>query len=88
MQELVGSIAAFLTTVAFVPQAYKVYKTNQTKDLSLFLFLIFSLGVFMWLIYGIMKEDSPIMIANSITLFLSLYILYKKISIDNSKKSI
>lgn len=88
MQELVGSIAAFLTTVAFVPQAYKVYKTNQTKDLSLFLFLIFSLGVFMWLIYGIMKEDLPIMIANSITLFLSLYILYKKISIDNSKKSI
>jgi MtN3 and saliva related transmembrane protein len=88
MQELVGSIAAFLTTVAFVPQAYKVYKTNQTKDLSLFLFLIFSLGVFMWLIYGIMKEDLPIMIANSITLFLSLYILYKKISIDNSEKSI
>ena len=88
MQELVGSIAAFLTTVAFVPQAYKVYKTNQTKDLSLFLFLIFSLGVFMWLIYGIMKEDSPIMIANSITLFLSLYILYKKISIDNLEKSI
>ena len=88
MQELVGSIAAFLTTVAFVPQAYKVYKTNQTKDLSLFLFLIFSLGVFMWLIYGIMIEDLPIMIANSITLFLSLYILYKKISIDNSEKSI
>jgi MtN3 and saliva related transmembrane protein len=88
MQELVGSIAAFLTTVAFVPQAYKVYKTNQTKDLSLFLFLIFSLGVFMWLIYGIMKEDLPIIIANSITLFLSLYILYKKISIDNSEKSI
>ena len=88
MQELVGSIAAFLTTVAFVPQAYKVYKTNQTKDLSLFLFLIFSLGVFMWLIYGIMKEDPPIMIANSITLFLSLYILYKKISIYNSEKSI
>lgn len=88
MQELVGSIAAFLTTVAFVPQAYKVFKTNQTKDLSLFLFLIFSLGVFMWLIYGIMKEDLPIMIANSITLFLSLYILYKKISIDNSEKSI
>ena len=88
MHELVGSIAAFLTTVAFVPQAYKVFKTNQTKDLSLFLFLIFSLGVFMWLIYGIMKEDLPIMIANSITLFLSLYILYKKISIDNSEKSI
>ena len=88
MQELVGSIAAFLTTVDFVPQAYKVYKTNQAKDLSLFLFLIFSLGVFMWLIYGIMKEDLPIMIANSITLFLSLYILYKKISIDNSEKSI
>ena len=88
MQELVGSIAAFLTTVAFVPQAYKVFKTNQTKDLSLSLFIAFSLGVFMWLIYGIMLKSIPMTMANSITLFLSLYILYKKISIDNSKKSI
>ncbi|WP_368031475.1 SemiSWEET family sugar transporter [Arcobacter sp. s6] len=88
MQELVGSLAAFLTTVAFVPQAYKIYKTNQTKDLSLSLFLIFSSGVFMWLIYGIMIKDFPIMIANTITLFLSLYILYKKISIDKIEKSI
>ena len=79
MQELVGYSAAFLTTVAFIPQAYKVFKTNHTKDLSLSLFIIFSLGVFMWLVYGIILENIPMTLANIITLLLSLYILYKKI---------
>ena len=88
MQELVGYLAAFLTTVAFIPQAYKVFKTNQTKDLSLSLFIAFSLGVFMWLVYGIMLESIPMTMANSITLFLSLYILYKKIRVEYFKKSI
>lgn len=88
MQELVGYLAACLTTLAFVPQAYKIYKTNQTKDLSLSLFLIFSSGVFLWFIYGIMIDNYPVIIANLITLFLSLYILYKKISIDKIEKSI
>jgi MtN3 and saliva related transmembrane protein len=88
MQELIGYLAAFLTTVAFVPQAYKVFKTNQTKDLSLSLFIAFSLGVFMWLIYGIMLKSIPMTMANSITLFLSLYILYKKIRVEYIEKSI
>jgi len=78
MEEIIGYMAAFLTTIAFVPQAYKIYKTNETKDLSLSLFIIFSLGVFMWLIYGIILESVPMILANIITLFLSLYILYKK----------
>ena len=85
MQELVGYAAASLTTMAFVPQAYKVYKTNQTKDLSLSLFITFSLGVFMWLVYGILLQSVPMIIANTITLSLSLYILYKKIV--NEKKT-
>lgn len=84
MQELIGYIAAFLTTVAFVPQAYKVYKTNHTEDLSLSLFIIFSVGVFMWLIYGILLNNIPMTLANVITLVLSLYILYKKL--NNLKK--
>ena len=88
MQELVGYAAAFLTTVAFVPQAYKVYKTNQTKDLSLSLFITFSLGVFMWLLYGILLQSIPMIIANTMTLLLSLYILYKKINGLNKEKSI
>ena len=88
MQELIGYLAAFFTTIAFIPQAYKVFKTNQTKDLSLSLFLIFSLGVFMWLIYGIMLNSIPMIVANIITLSLSLYILYKKIKSEYLGKSI
>ena len=88
MQELVGYLAAFFTTIAFIPQAYKVFKTNQTKDLSLSLFLIFSLGVLMWLIYGIMLNSIPMIVANVITLSLSLYILYKKIKREYLEKSI
>ena len=88
MQELIGYLAAFFTTIAFIPQAYKVFKTNQTKDLSLSLFLIFSLGVLMWLIYGIMLNSFPMIVANVITLSLSLYILYKKIKSEYLGKSI
>ena len=88
MQELIGYLAAFFTTIAFIPQAYKVFKTNQTKDLSLSLFLIFSLGVLMWLIYGIMLNSIPMIVANVITLSLSLYILYKKIKREYLEKSI
>lgn len=88
MQELVGYLAAFFTTVAFIPQAYKVFKTNQTKDLSLSLFIIFSLGVLMWLIYGLLLNSIPMTIANTITLLLSLYILYKKIKSEYIGKSI
>ncbi|MDC0932882.1 SemiSWEET transporter [Arcobacteraceae bacterium] len=88
MQELVGYAAASLTTVAFIPQAHKVYKTNETKDLSLTLFVTFSLGVFMWLIYGVLLDSIPMVIANTMTLSLSLYILYKKINGLNKEKSI
>ena len=88
MQELVGYAAASLTTVAFIPQAHKVYKTNETKDLSLTLFVTFSLGVFMWLVYGVLLDSIPMVIANTMTLSLSLYILYKKINGLNKEKSI
>lgn len=88
MQDLIGYLAAFLTTFAFVPQAYKVYRTNQTKDLSLSLFVIFSMGVFMWLIYSIMLDSIPMKMANTITLILSLYILYKIYKNENKENSI
>lgn len=79
MAEYIGFLAATLTTVAFVPQAYKVYKTKSCGDLSLGLFSILSLGVFMWLIYGLMIRDMPIIFANTITFALAFYILVMKI---------
>ena len=75
----IGFFAAFCTTIAFLPQAIKVYKTKSTKDISLYMFLIFTLGVLSWLIYGIAISDLPIILANAITLVLSFFILIYKL---------
>jgi MtN3 and saliva related transmembrane protein len=68
-----------LTTAAFVPQAIKVYKTQKTEDLSFGLFSMLFVGIFLWLIYGLMIGSSPVIAANAITLLLVAYILKKKI---------
>ena len=79
MNEFIGYFAAFCTTIAFIPQAYKVWKTKSTKDISLSMFIIFTTGVLSWLIYGITIANFPIILANSITLTLSVFILVYKI---------
>jgi MtN3 and saliva related transmembrane protein len=76
---LIGLAAATCTTLAFLPQAIKVIKTKQTKDLSLVMYSIFTLGVFLWLMYGILVRDAPLIIANIITLILAAIILTMKI---------
>jgi MtN3 and saliva related transmembrane protein len=75
----IGFFAAFCTTFAFLPQAVKVWKTKSTKDISLYMFIIFTVGVFSWLIYGITTSDLPIILANAVTLILSLFILLYKL---------
>lgn len=75
--EIVGFLAATLTTVAFVPQVMKIYKTNHTDDLSLATFLMFTTGVFCWLVYGLYLTSYPMIFANTITFILALYILVK-----------
>ena len=75
----IGFIAAICTTVAFVPQALKIYKSKTVRDISLPMWLIFSFGVFLWLIYGILILSLPIIIANVVTLLLSLFILFFKV---------
>jgi MtN3 and saliva related transmembrane protein len=75
----IGFFAAFCTTIAFLPQAIKVYKTKSTKDISLYMFLIFTVGVFSWLIYGLIINDWPIILANAVTLVLSFFILIYKL---------
>jgi len=68
-------LAAACTTFAFFPQVYKIYKTKSTRDLSLPMYAIFSIGSFLWLIYGISVKSLPVISANSVTLILSCYIL-------------
>ena len=72
---LIGMFAAACTTIAFFPQVYKVYKTKSTRDLSLPMYAIFSVGTFLWLIYGILVKSTPVISANAVTLMLSVYIL-------------
>jgi MtN3 and saliva related transmembrane protein len=74
-----GLIAGALTTAAFIPQVVKTWKSKHTLDISLGMFAIFSAGVFLWLLYGIQLGALPIILANGITLILSLTILVFKL---------
>lgn len=76
---IIGLFAAFCTTFSFLPQAIKVIKSKQTKDLSLGMYSIFTLGVLLWLIYGVFIKDIPLIIANVITLIFASTILIMKI---------
>ena len=72
---ILGLIAAICTTIAFLPQAIKTIKTKQTKDLSLGMYLVLTTGVLLWIIYGILIGDLPIILANSITFIFTATIL-------------
>ena len=65
--EIIGLIAAVCTTFAFVPQVMKVWKTKQTKDLSLRMYSIMFLGIVLWLVYGILIDSLSIILANVVT---------------------
>ena len=80
MQDIIGFIAATLTTLAFVPQAWHSYKTRDLSGISLPMYSLFSLGVAFWLGYGVMIVSWPIIIANSITLMLALLVLWLKVA--------
>lgn len=75
----IGLFAGVLTTVSFVPQVIKIWKTKSATDISLGMFAIFSAGVLLWLFYGIEIDAMPVIVANAITLALSLTILFFKI---------
>jgi MtN3 and saliva related transmembrane protein len=76
---IIGMLAAILSTISFLPQVLQAFKTKHTKDISLYTFLILSVGILLWLIYGIMIREIPVILANSATLILSLAILIMKI---------
>lgn len=77
--EAIGFLAATLTTLSFYPQAYKIIKTRDTESISLVMYSIINIGLVLWLVYGIMVGDKPIIFANAFTLVASLTILFLKI---------
>ncbi len=72
---IIGFIAAFCTTSAFIPQVIHILKTGNTEGISLLMYSIFTVGVGLWLIYGIILGDLPMFLANLITLLLALTVL-------------
>jgi len=77
--QLLGLAAGACTTIAFLPQVLKTWKSRSAKDLSLGMFSFFCFGVFLWLIYGIMVRDIPVIAANLLTLMLASTLLFFKL---------
>lgn len=75
---MIGTIAAILTTLSFLPQAYQVIKTNDTSSISLGMYTMFVFGVFLWIIHGWNIQDYNLIGANTITfVFASIILTYK-----------
>lgn len=75
----IGSIAAICTTVAFVPQVIQSWRTRDLSGISLPMYSIFTTGVLLWLVYGILEQDWPVMIANAVTAILAGVVLWLKL---------
>jgi MtN3 and saliva related transmembrane protein len=76
LDQIIGLIAAALTTLGIINQAVKVFYTGQTSGLSLSMYALTTLGVMLWLVYGVRKRDIPLIVANIVTLAASAYILF------------
>ena len=75
----VGLLAAFCSTAAFLPQVIKTWRTRSTKDISLVMFTILIIGILLWLTYGIIIRDIPLIAANAVTLVFAGTILFFKL---------
>ena len=76
---MVGYLAGTLTTVSFVPQVVRSWRLRETKDISLFMILLFAVGDFLWMLYGISTGSAPIIVANFVTFGLVLFLLGMKL---------
>ncbi|MEA1787177.1 SemiSWEET transporter [Arenibacter sp. GZD96] len=77
--EIVGFVAAALSTAAFIPQVYKTWRHKSTKDISLTMDLVLLSGLILWLVYGIYHNSFPIILANGVTAVLVLFVVLLKL---------
>lgn len=77
--EIIGLLAALLTTASFVPQVYKIWKSKSADSLSLTMYLVLFVGIILWLVYGIHLKSLSMIIANSITAILALLLIVFKL---------
>lgn len=83
--EFIGYCAAFLTTIAFLPQAIQSWRTRDLSGISVGMYSLFTAGVGLWLIYGLIIEKWPLILANALTFILALSILVLKLRTDSPK---
>ncbi len=83
--DLFGFSAAFLTTIAFLPQLYKTWQTKSADDVSLIMLILFITGLICWIIYGLKIHSIPILFANVVTLFFNFSILILKLTYSKAK---
>ncbi len=83
--DILGYLSATFTTIAFLPQIIKTIKTKSAKDVSMGMFVFFTTGVFLWIIYGALTNTMPLIIANSVIFCLSLIQIILKIKYDKIK---
>jgi len=77
--DLIGAVAGTLSTIAFIPQAWRIWRTRSARDLSLPMYVIFTSGVALWLVYGLLLGAVPIVVCNGLTLLLAGTVLAMKI---------
>lgn len=84
--DLLGYVAASMTTISFVPQAWHTFRTHDVSGISLGMYAVFTIGVAMWLVYGIALGAWPVIVANMVTLALAASILTMKIVIERRRR--
>lgn len=81
--QLLGLVAGALTTLSLLPQVFKIYKSNSSKDLSLKTFLLLWSGALLWAIYGLIEKNIPVVVANVLTVILASVLVFFKFRYKN-----
>lgn len=84
-KDILGLVAGVFTTVAVIPQIYKAYKTKKVKDVSPGMFIVLLIGLALWVVYGVLQEDFPIIATNGLALTLNGFMLYLMVRYRNNK---
>ena len=83
--DYIGYLGSFLTSITFIPQVYKAWKTKSVGDLSIWMMLIVVFSTLVWLVYGFAIHSGPVIVANFIVLALSLLLIYFKYTFKGDK---
>ncbi len=79
LELFIGLAAATLTTISFLPQVVRSLRTRDTRSISLGMYSLFTIGISLWLVYGLLSHDLPVTLANGVTLVLALIVLALKL---------